>query len=343
MSPVSTQAFSEGACGDASKAPTQSGMVWLEGGSFRMGSSNFYPEEAPVHQVRVEGFWIDRTPVTNRQFAAFVEATGYRTVAELAPDPDMYPGADPAILQPGSLVFRPPVRREDMRFWGDWWHYVAGASWRRPDGVTDLGGARMDHPVVHVCHADASAFAAWAGKSLPSEAEWEFAARGGLEGADYGWGDELEPEGRRMANVWDGLFPMRNPDTASFGTSAVGLYPSNAYGLADMIGNVWEWTDDFWTSRHPDDVQKACCVPVNPRATDAAQSYDPLQPTIRIPRKVLKGGSHLCAPSYCKRYRPAARQPEMIDSATTHLGFRCVFRGNSVGGRPTISAERTVS
>jgi formylglycine-generating enzyme required for sulfatase activity len=186
----------------------------------------------------------------------------------------------------------------------------------------------MDHPAVHVSHEDAEAYAKWAGKTLPSEAEWEFAARGGLDGADFSWGGDFEPEGRRMANVWDGAFPMTKPaGSAAFGTSPVGAYPANGYGLSDMIGNVWEWTGDYWTDRHPNDAAKPCCMPINPRALNAELSFDPQQAAIRIPRKVLKGGSHLCAPSYCRRYRPAARHPEMIDSATTHVGFRCVIRG----------------
>ncbi|WP_113384488.1 formylglycine-generating enzyme family protein [Rhizobium sp. SYY.PMSO] len=308
-------------------------MVRIEGGSFRMGSDRFYPEEGPVHQVRVDTFWIDPTPVTNRDFARFVRETGHVTTAERAPDPALFPGADLSMLQPGSLVFRAPQRREDMRFWGDWWHYVAGACWYRPDGVAPLSDDRLDHPVVHVSFEDASAYSTWAGKVLPSEAEWEFAARGGLEGADYGWGDDFEPDGRRMANVWDGAFPMGGGDGGGFGTSAVGSYPENGYGLSDMIGNVWEWTDDFWTDRHPDEAHKPCCVPVNPRAALAEESYDPRQPAIRIPRKVLKGGSHLCAPTYCRRYRPAARHPEMIDSATTHVGFRCAWRMPVASGK----------
>lgn len=315
---------------EAVEAPV--GMVRIEGGSFRMGSDRFYSEEGPVHKVRVDTFWIDPTPVTNRDFARFVRETGRLTTAERAPDPALYPGADLSMLQPGSLVFRAPRRREDMRFWGDWWHYVAGACWHRPDGVTPLSDDRLDHPVVHVSFEDASAYVAWAGKVLPSEAEWEFAARGGLEGADYGWGDDFEPDGRRMANVWDGAFPMESADGRSFGTSAVRSYPQNDYGLYDMIGNVWEWTDDFWADRRPDDAQKPCCVPVNPRGALAEESYDPQQPAIRIPRKVLKGGSHLCAPTYCRRYRPAARHPEMIDSATTNVGFRCAWRVPAASG-----------
>jgi formylglycine-generating enzyme required for sulfatase activity len=301
-------------------------MVRIEGGVFRMGSDRFYPEEGPVHRVHVDTFWIDPVPVTNRDFARFVRETGHVTTAEKMPDPALYPGADPSMLQPGSLVFRAPLRREEMRFWGDWWHYVAGACWHVPDGISPLSDERLDHPVVHVCHDDANAYAGWAGKVLPSEAEWEFAARGALDGGDYGWGDDFEPEGKRMANVWDGSFPMEGPTGRGFGTSPVGSYPENGYGLHDMIGNVWEWTDDFWTDHHIADAQKACCVPVNPRGVRAEESYDPAQPAIRIPRKVLKGGSHLCAPTYCRRYRPSARQPEMIDSATTHVGFRCVWR-----------------
>jgi formylglycine-generating enzyme required for sulfatase activity len=308
-------------------AAVPDGMVWIDGGRFRMGSDRFYPEEGPVHSVRVDGFWIDATPVTNAQFTRFIEETGYVTLAERAPDPTIYPGADPAMLVPGSLVFRAPVRREAMRFWGDWWHYVPGACWRCPDGANVISADEMDHPVVQVCSADAEAYAAWAGKALASEAEWEFAARGGLDAADYAWGNEFQPGGQVLANVWDGAFPMVNPRGAGrFGTSPVGSYPANGYGLFDMTGNVWEWTADFWTDRHPADAAKACCVPANPRRLDPEASYDQGQPGIRIPRKVLKGGSHLCAPSYCRRYRPAARQPEMVDSATTHLGFRCVLR-----------------
>jgi sulfatase modifying factor 1 len=318
------------------------GMVFIEGGVFRMGSSAFYAEEGPVHRVRVESFWIDAAPVTNRRFAAFVAETGYRTVAEQSPDPALYPGADPAMLQPGSLVFRAPQARENMRFWGDWWHYMPGACWHRPDGISSIDEKHMEHPVVHVCHGDAEAFSRWAGKSLPSEAEWEFAARGGLEGADYAWGDEFEPGGRKMANVWDGAFPMQGAGGAeAVGTSVVGSYAAHGYGLFDMIGNVWEWTDDYWTSHHPPDARKPCCVPVNPRNLDVEQSFDRQLSAIRIPRKVLKGGSHLCAPSYCKRYRPAARHAEMIDSAASHVGFRCVVRqAKSVGA--SIVSERGI-
>lgn len=306
------------------------GMVWIEGASFHMGSDKHYPEEGPARPVRVDGFWMDATPVTNEEFARFVSVTGYRTVAERSPDPALYPGADPSILQPGSLVFRAPQRLQDMRFWGDWWNYVAGARWSRPDGVEDLTTERRDHPVVHVCHADAQSYANWAGKMLPSEAEWEFAARGGLDGAEFAWGDELEPDRQKMANIWNGAFPMAGKAGGDvFGTTTVASYPANGYGLFDMIGNVWEWTDDYWSDQHPDAASKPCCVPVNPRQIHTEQSYDRQQPGIRIPRKVLKGGSYLCAPNYCRRYRPAARHPEMVDSATSHVGFRCVKRGGA--------------
>lgn len=314
---------------EASKADHSShaAMVWIDGGKFRMGSDSHYPEEGPVREVRVDGFWMDATPVTNAEFARFVASTGYVTIAERTPDPALYPGADPAMLQPGSLVFKAPERLEDMRFWGDWWNYVAGACWHRPDGNNTLGADQSAHPVVHVCHSDALAYAEWAGKALPSEAEWEFAARGGFDGAEFAWGDEFEPMQRPMANVWNGMFPMVGSfGSAAFGTSAVASYPANAYGLFDLTGNVWEWTDDFWADRHADAAAKACCVPVNPRQTLSEQSYDARQPAIRIPRKVLKGGSYLCAPNYCRRYRPAARHPEMIDSATAHVGFRCIKR-----------------
>ncbi|MDM9625232.1 formylglycine-generating enzyme family protein [Rhizobium sp. S152] len=297
-------------------------MIHIQGGTFAMGDTRFYPEEGPVREVTVGDFWIDAAPVTNREFSRFIDETGYKTSAEVAPDPAAYPGADPAMLVPGSLVFRAPREAEDMRFWGDWWHYVSGACWRRPDGVDALAEHQLDHPVVHVSFSDADAYAAWAGKTLPTEAQWEFAARGGLSGAPYSWGDEFEPGGHAMANVWNGNFPMADTTGKKVGTSPVRSYPANGYGLFDMIGNVWEWTADYWTERHSS--TPSCCKAQNPDFSPAEASFDPMQPKIRIARKVLKGGSHLCAPTYCRRYRPAARQPEMIDSATTHLGFRCV-------------------
>lgn len=305
-----------------------SDMIWIEGGTFLMGSDRHYSEEGPVRRVWVDGFLMDRAPVTNRRFAAFVEATGYRTVAECDPDPAKYPSADPNLLKAGSIVFDPPVGPADPRARSRWWRFQPGASWHRPNGRKALQESQLDHPVVHVAHADAAAFAAWAGCTLPSEAEWEFAARGGLEGSEFAWGGpELSPNGRRMANTWDGPFPFRAPgSTAEFGTSAVGRYPANGFGLVDMIGNVWEWTDDFWRDRHDAPPIRSCCTPRNPSVGDASASFDPAQPGVRIPRKVLKGGSHMCAPNYCRRYRPAARHAEMVDSAASHVGFRCVRR-----------------
>src|SRR5579871_6385329 len=304
------------------------GMAHIAGGTYRMGSDNHYPEEAPAHNVRVDGFWIDVAPVTNREFRAFVEATGHVTVAEIAPDPKDYPGALPHMLRAGSLMFTPPSGTVDLRDWSQWWKFQFGASWRKPYGPGSSIRGLDDHPVVHVAYRDAEAYARWAGKALPTEAEWELAARGGLEDAEFAWGDELTPGGRHMANTWQGAFPHENTKADGWArTSPVRSYPANGYGLYDMIGNVWEWTTDFWSTRHSGDAPKACCVPENPRGGPEQSSYDPRQPNIRIPRKVLKGGSHLCAPNYCRRYRPAARHAEPIDTSTSHVGFRCVVRG----------------
>jgi formylglycine-generating enzyme required for sulfatase activity len=305
-------------------------MVWIAGGTFRMGSDKHYPEEAPVHRVTVSGFWIDPTPVTNRQFRTFVEATGYVTWAEKAPDPKDYPGARLEMLRPSSLVFTPPDQPVDLRDWSQWWNFTAGADWRRPDGPESSLEGLEDHPVVHVAWCDVQAYAAWCGKALPSEAEWEFAARGGLDGAEFAWGDEFMPRGKRMANTWEGEFPHKNRKRGRGRrrTTPVGAFPANGYGLYDMIGNVWEWTEDWYTSRHEADPAKACCIPQNPRGGSEQESYDPCQPAIRIPRKVLKGGSHLCAPNYCRRYRPAARHAQQIDTSMSHVGFRCIVREN---------------
>lgn len=312
------------------KPALATGMRRIEGGSFRMGSDHHYAEEAPSHRVNVDGFWIDETPVTNRQFRAFVEATGHVTFAEIAPDPKDYPGALPHMLRAGSLMFAPPSHPVDLRDWSQWWSFKFGATWRKPYGSGSSLKGLDDHPVVHIAYRDAEAYAAWAGKSLPTEAEWEFAAWGGREGAEFAWGDELTPDGRHMANIWQGHFPHENTREDGWArTSPVRAFPSNGYGLYDMIGNVWEWTADFWSVRHQGDAPKACCVPQNPRGGPEADSFDPRQPEIRIPRKVLKGGSHLCAPAYCRRYRPAARHAEPVDTSTSHVGFRCVVRSAS--------------
>ena len=292
-----------------------------------MGSDRHYPEEAPAHDVSVDGFWMDRAPVTNRDFLQFVNATGYVTLAEKKPDPADYPGALPHMIRAGSLVFTPPREPVDLRDWSRWWVFKLGANWRRPYGPRSSIGGRHDHPVVHIAYRDAEAYAAWAGKELPTEAEWEFAARGGLDASEYAWGDEFTPGGKPMANTWQGVFPLE--DLASDGyerTSPVGAFPSNGYGLVDMIGNVWEWTNDWYATRHQADPLKACCIPQNPRGGVREASFDPAQPEIAIPRKVLKGGSHLCAPNYCRRYRPAARHAQPIDTSMSHVGFRCVIR-----------------
>ena len=306
------------------------GMAWIAGGTFRMGSNASYPEEAPAHTVTVSGFWIDECAVTNGAFAAFVAATGYRTVAERPLDPAAYPDADLRLLTPGSAVFFMPTGPVNMNDIHSRWAYVPGADWRHPEGPASGIEAREREPVVHVAFEDAEAYAAWAGKALPTEAEWEFAARGGLDGATFCWGDEFTPGGHYMANTWQGPFPHRDLGMDGFaGRAPVGSFPPNGYGLFDMAGNVWEWTADWYADRHPPEAESPCCVPRDPRGSAEALSYDPTQPLVRIPRKVAKGGSYLCAPNYCRRYRPAARHPQMIESATCHIGFRCVLRGNN--------------
>lgn len=309
--------------GYAAPAPGASydGMVQLEGGPFLMGSDRFYREERPLHPAVVGRFRIDPHLVTNAEFAQFIAATGYVTVAERAPDPHVYPDADPALLVPGSLVFTKPAGPVDLRDYRAWWSYVPGTCWCRPRGAGSTLDGLDNHPVVHVAHEDAAAYAAWAGKSLPTEAEWEFAARGGLDDAAYAWGEAFAPDGRQMANTWQGRFPWENLATDGYeGTSPVGAFPANGYGLFDMIGNVWEWTASPYTVNHaaaaeagPVAAQAACCGP-QARGGNAV-------------RMVVKGGSHLCAPNYCWRYRPSARQGEALDASTCHIGFRCVVRG----------------
>lgn len=302
--------------------PPAKDMVWIPGGTFLMGSNDYYPEEAPVRPVSVEGFWIDARPVTNAQFRRFVKATGYVTVAERRPDPALYPGAPPEALVPGSSVFVPPLQPVDMRNAYNWWRFIPGADWRHPNGPESTLNGLDRHPVVHVAWEDVVAYCEWAGKALPSEAEWEFAARGGLDGAEYAWGDTFTVKGRQMANTWQGNFPYENDLLDGYArTSPVGSFPPNGYGLWDMIGNVWEWTTDWYTATHP--VVSSCCSVSQPRNP---AELDPENPHPEIPRRVLKGGSHLCAPNYCQRYRPAARMPQSIDTGTSHLGFRCIIR-----------------
>jgi len=292
-------------------------MVELPGGTFRMGSDRFYPEERPVLEVSVGAFAVDRRPVTVADFRRFVKATDYMTWAEQAPEAADYPDAQPESLVPGSLVFHKTRGPVDLRDFRNWWRWTPGADWRHPEGPDSNVGGRELHPVTHVAYGDAVAYAEWAGKSLPTEAEWEYAARGGLDGATFTWGDDFAPKGRLMANTWQGEFPWQNLRSDGFeGTSPVGRFPANGFGLFDMAGNVWEWTvDDFAASQT---IRSPCCGPQFVNA-----------PEERFPRKVIKGGSHLCAPNYCLRYRPAARQAESVDTSTCHIGFRCVVRSST--------------
>jgi sulfatase modifying factor 1 len=327
MARVESTAASTGAIADPELESPFPDMVWVPGRTYRMGSDKHYPEERPAHRVTVDGFWMDRHPVTNARFARFVEATGHVTFAQIPPNPADYPGALPHMLYTGSLVFVQPSGPVDRRDFTNWWQFMKDANWRQPYGPGSSISGLDAHPVVHVAFADAEAFAVWEGKTLPTEAEWELAARGGLDDAAYAWGDEFLPRDRHLANTWQGDFPWENRAADGYErTSPVGAFPPNGYGLYDMIGNVWEWTTDWYQPRHPHDAAKPCCIPQNPRGPRAEDSYDPCQPAIAIPRKVLKGGSHLCAPNYCRRYRPAARHPEPVDTSTSHVGFRCIVR-----------------
>ena len=302
------------------------GMTLIRGGELLMGSNDHYPEEAPVRRATVGDFWIDQHPVTNRQFAEFVAATGHVTFAEIAPDPRDYPGMSPDMAHPGSAVFTMPPGPVETDNPDVWWRFVFGASWRAPLGPGSSIDDILDHPVVQVGYADAQAYARWAGKQLPTEAEWEFAARGGAEGLPFVWGDDLMPGERPMANYWQGRFPWENLMEDGYErTSPVGAFPPNGFGLHDMIGNVWEWTTD-WFAAQTVQPGHACCGPPRARVVAEAESYDPCTPHVPVPRKVLKGGSHLCAPNYCQRYRPAARYAQPVDSPTSHIGFRCIAR-----------------
>jgi formylglycine-generating enzyme required for sulfatase activity len=293
-----------------------------------MGSDHHYPEEAPAHWTDVEGFWMDRAPVTNAQFLKFVKATGHLTLAERPVDPASFLGAPPERLRPASIVFVAPPHPVPLNDTHRWWHYVFGADWRHPEGPGSSIKGREKHPVVHIAAADAEAYARWAGKQLPSERQWERAARGGLEGCEYAWGEALHPGGRAMANTWQGTFPHHNNRFDGYErTSPVGSYPPNPYGLVDMIGNVWEWTCDWYHLGH-DPLQgsagpSGCCQAAE-QAREA--SIDRRSEHGSMPRRVVKGGSYLCAPEYCRRYRPAARMAQGLDSSTGHLGFRCVVR-----------------
>lgn len=318
-------------CGSfGSRRENWKSMIWVPGGSFLMGSDKFYREERPVRREAVRGFWMDQYPVTNGQFARFVSATGYVTTAERPPDAVDYPDATPSLLVPGSLVFRKPNQPVDLRDNRAWWEYVPGANWRHPKGPDSTIEGRDGHPVVHISYEDAFAYATWADKQLPTESEWEFAARGGLDGATYAWGEEFAPGGRAMANTWHGRFPWENlKSDGCEGTSLVGAFPPNGYGLHDMIGNVWEWTATLFASCRTENVKYSCCA----SGKEAGQ----------LALRVVKGGSHLCAPNYCLRYRPAARQGEALDNSACHIGFRCIARPSESSVRPAVPATGRVT
>jgi formylglycine-generating enzyme required for sulfatase activity len=291
-------------------------MAWIPPGKFTMGANDGMPDERPLHDVKVKGFWMDRTEVTNDQFARFVEATGYVTTAEQKPDPALFPGAPAENLVPGSVVFTPPERVETLNDHMQWWSYVPGANWRHPEGPhSDIKG-RGGHPVVQVSWFDAVEYAKWAGKRLPTEAEWEFAARGGLEQNPYPWGRELFPKNGWMMNIWQGQFPKQNTALDGFPTTApVGSFPPNSYGLLDMAGNVWEWVADWY---RPDYYSRS--PHANPQGPP--DSDDPAEPGVA--KRVGRGGSFLCSDMYCKGYRPSARQKTSPDTGLNHTGFRCV-------------------
>jgi formylglycine-generating enzyme required for sulfatase activity len=309
---------------------TRADAVHVPAGAYALGSNAHYPEEAPVRQVQVEDFWIDRHAVTNEQYLAFVRATGYVTVAERPLDPADFPGAPAENLVPGSMVFTGTRGPVDLRHLSQWWTWMPGACWHRPEGPGSGVHDRAAHPVVQVAYEDAEAYCEWAGARLPTEAQWEAAARGGIDQAAYVWGNEPEQPSQRLANYWHGDFPWKAQ--AGYGTTMpVGSFPPNGFGLHDMAGNVWEWTTDWYAEQRTSlladaTAAAACCVPEPPTPTEA-DSYDPAQPQFRIPRKVIKGGSFLCADSYCMRYRPAARRPQMVDTGMSHIGFRCVRSG----------------
>jgi len=296
-------------------------MVFISGGTFRMGSDHHYPEEAPSHRVCVDGFWIDRTPVTVGQFKQFVSVTGHVTEAEIVPDPKDYPGALQEMLFAGSLVFSPLPHITDLTDWSQWWSFVRGANWRHPYGPGSNIKGLDDHPVVHISYSDAAAYARWAGKDLPTEAEWEFAARGGLDGEEFAWGDALMPGGRHMANTFQGHFPDTNTGEDGYtGTAAVASFPPNGYGLFDMAGNVWEWTSDWYRADYYSTLAASGEIAVNPKGP--ADSFDPNEPGVR--KRVHRGGSFLCTDQYCARYIAGGRGKGELDTGTNHLGFRCV-------------------
>jgi formylglycine-generating enzyme len=315
----------------APSAPAPPGMVWIPGGEFSMGCEaasetlcgrpGVTRDARPIHRVYVDGFWMDRTEVTNEEFARFVQATGYVTVAERTPRAEDFPGAPPENLVAGSVVFTPPDRPVPLDNHYRWWSYVKGANWQHPLGPgSDLNG-REHCPVVQVAYEDAAAYAKWAGKRLPTESEFEFAARGGLSGARYAWGNELKPDGKWRANIYQGPFPLNDSGEDGFaGLAPVGQFPANGYGLYDMAGNVWEWCSDWYRPDYYAQLALAGEVARNPQGPETP--FDPAEPS--QPKRVQRGGSFLCSDQYCTRYLVGARGKGEISSGSNHLGFRCV-------------------
>ncbi len=319
--------------------PAPAGMVWVPGGEFSMGSDDptdmicggrdSMPDARPIHRVRVDGFWMDATEVTNGQFERFVKATGYVTVAERKPKAEDFPGVAPELLQPGSAVFTPtgtPVPLDDYLAW---WRYVRGADWRHPAGPGSNLAGRAEYPVAHVAYEDAAAYAKWAGKRLPTEAEWEFAARGGLSGQPYTWGSELKPGNKWMANIYEGRFPAQDTGEDGFaGLAPVAQFPKNGYGLYDMAGNVWEWCADWYRPDYYTELAKAGGVARNPQGP--VDSFDPAEPG--VPKRVQRGGSFLCTEQYCTRYMVGTRGKAEPSTGSNHVGFRCVLGGSAAAG-----------
>jgi formylglycine-generating enzyme len=342
-------------------------MVWIPGGTFLMGSDRHRPEEAPSQQATVGGFWMDQHAVTNEEFRRFVDITGYLTLAEWPADPENYPAAKPELLVPASLVFEKPRRVVDQSQGYNCWSYIRGANWRHPEDPANTLKGRGKHPVVHIAYEDAAAYAKWCGKELPTEAEWEFAARGGLTAAEFVWGNQFTPDGKYLANTWQGEFPWQNLSTDGFeGTAPVGSFPKNGYGLYDMVGNVWEWTADEVSSTGIKAFLRATASPANlPLCTPMtsvqlirrAQAQDKIGDSsrasfdaigneieqqnaantseLKIARNIIKGGSYLCARNYCQHDRPAARMAQAVDTPTCHVGFRCIVRvQNQITSKP---------
>ena len=291
------------------------------------GGRDPMPDARPIHRVFVDGFWMDQTEVTNEQFAAFVKATNYTTVAERKPRPEDFPGAPPAALVPGSLVFTPTPQPVPLEDFTQWWRYQPGANWRHPDGPGSSIEGRGKYPVVHIAHEDAVAYARWAGKRLPTEAEWEFAARGGAAGQPYTWGEDLKPGDKWMANIFEGKFPMKDTGDDGFvGVAPVGQFPPNGYGLRDIAGNVWEWCSDWYRADYYQKLAGAGGTTRNPQGP--ADSFDPNEPG--MPKRVHRGGSFLCTEQYCTRYMVGSRDKGDPSTSSNHLGFRCVATPKSM-------------